>query len=293
MSNEVIISKSADVMRRTEAELGYTIGLGVLQPYKEDGIVLAAVDGTTGFSFHLEVGFEFPLHTGAPGKAMLAYLPGAERERYSAAMKFKVYTPCTISCLEDFTEELESVREKGYALDVSEQLEGCHCVGVPVFDSERQVVAGLWATGPASQLPVRNFEPVAGILRKAAQEIGTRISASSRSSNRDYILNVVTQAQEMIRCNLHRPLNMEELAANLYVGYSWFRRNFKEQTGLAPAEYHQQLRIEEAKGLLKRPELSVKQVSEMLGFPNQNHFSALFKRLTQHSPSAYRKKNEG
>ena len=74
------IAKSRDVMVQLEEELGITIGLGALQPGKGHGIVLAAVDGTLGFSFHLEVDFEFPLHTGAPGKAILAYLPEEEKK---------------------------------------------------------------------------------------------------------------------------------------------------------------------------------------------------------------------
>ena len=80
----------------------------------------------------------------------------------------------------------------------------------------------------------------------------------------------------------------EELAANLYVGYSWLRINFKEQVGMAPATYHQHLRMEKAKDLLGNSALSIKQVSEALGFKTQNHFSALFKRCVGCSPSAWR-----
>jgi hypothetical protein len=47
-----LIAKSKDVMRELEQNRGYTIGLGALRSGKGDGIVLAAVDGTAGFSFN-------------------------------------------------------------------------------------------------------------------------------------------------------------------------------------------------------------------------------------------------
>ena len=131
-------------------------------------------------------------------------------------------------------------------------------------------------------------QQVAEILRKGAHEISARTSVHGRSSNRNYINMVVEQAREIMENNLNRPLDMKELAANLYVSYSWFRKVFREQTGMAPAACHQHLRIEKAKRLLEQPGMSVRQVSESLGFRTQNHFSALFKRKTGAAPSAYR-----
>jgi transcriptional regulator GlxA family with amidase domain len=63
---------------------------------------------------------------------------------------------------------------------------------------------------------------------------------------------------------------------------------FKEKTGEAPAEYHLNLRLEKACELLRDTNQSVRQIAEDIGFKNQNHFSAFFKRKTGHSPSAYR-----
>lgn len=275
-------------MQEVEGELGFSVGLGVLQPGKGYGVVQAAIDGTMGFSFHMEVDLEFPLHASAPGKAMLAYLKDAERDAYLDVMEFRKYTSGTITDRGDFISELGSVREKGYGMDVSEELEGCHCVGVPVFDAGHNVAASLWVTAPSTHLPVRSFERVAELLRKAALEISARMASAGRSTNRDYINGVVKQAREIMRKNQHRPLDMEELAGNLYVGYSWFRRIFKEQAGVAPATYHQRMRLGRAKELLESSDLSVRQVSEALGFENQNHFSALFKRKCGMAPSAYR-----
>ena len=288
MKNSEIVKKGLDVMRVLEDQIGQTIGLGALDAETADGVVLAEVEGTAGFAYHLSVNYHFPLHTAAPGKALLAYLPPAERSDFLNRMDFRRYTPSTITERSDFEEELKSVVEKSYAIDVSEQLEGCHCIGVPVFDPDRNVVASLWTTGPSSQLPIRSFEQVADILKRGARDLSVRLSGPGRASNRAYIHSAIQQAREIMATHLHEPVDVRQLAENLYVSYSWFRKNFKEQTGSPPAEYHQSLRLENARQQLLESERSIRQISEELGFKNQNHFSALFKQKTGKSPSAYR-----
>jgi AraC-like DNA-binding protein len=207
-------------------------------------------------------------------------------------MDFTSYTPSTITSVEDFKAELTNVIEKGFAIDVSEQLEGCHCIGVPLFNENGRVIASLWATGPSSQLPVRDFERITNTLRDGAQQLSMRLKGKYRNPNRAFIKSAVQQACEIIEQNLNQPMDMKELAANLYVSYSWFRKVFKEQTGLAPSEYHLNLRIKKAEELICDTNQTVRQISEELGFNNQNHFSALFKRKTGTSPLNYRKKHK-
>ncbi len=288
MDTKELTKKSRDIMQSLEQKIGETIGLGTLLPESAEGLLLAEVEGTSGVAFHIKVGYHIPLHTSAPGKVLLAYLPQEQRAEIISRMDFKKYTPSTITALKDFQAELDSVLEKGYSIDVSEQLEGCHCVGVPVFDETKTVVASLWTTGPSSQLPVRRFPEISDIMKKGAQELGLRLRTRGRNPSKAYILSVIEQAKKMIDHNAHQSIDMKELAENLYVSYSWFRKVFKEKTGEAPSEYHLNRRIEKACELLRETERSVREISEELGFKNQNYFSALFKRKTGASPSTYR-----
>lgn len=283
-----IVLKAIDILRSLNEKLGETTGLGSLAEDRTTGVVLAASDGLAGFSFHIDAGYRFPLHASAPGKVLLAYLPPAERDAILAKLDFKQFTPSTITEVEDFKAELEHGMAKGFAIDVAEHIEGCHCVGVPVFNEAREVVAAIWTTGPSSQLPLRNFNRVADVLKNGAQELSQRLCSTGHSPNRAYINSVVNQAKKIIDNNLYAAVDMQGLAENLYVSYSWFRKVFKEQAGEAPSAYHLNRRIEKAIGLLKNTDLSIRRISEELGFKNQNHFSALFKRKTGLSPSAYR-----
>lgn len=289
MKNVEMVKKARDIMQSLEKQTGETIGLGVLLPESAEVLVIAEVEGTSGVAFHIKVDYHVPLHTSAPGKILLAYLPKDQRNEIISRIDFKQYTPSTITDVDDFKAELDNVLEKGYSIDVSEQLEGCHCVGVPVFDEAKSVVGALWTTGPSSQLPVRRFQEISETMKKGAQELGQRLRSTGRNPGRAYVLSVVEQAKEIIDNGLNNAIDMKKLAANLYVSYSWFRKVFKEQTGEAPSEYHLNRRIEKASRLLRTTDQSVRQISEELGFKNQNHFSALFKRKTGESPINYRK----
>ena len=288
MNENELAKKSLDILHALEQKIGTTIGLGLLIEDPPCIEILSRAEGRQGFAYRLDIGFRCPLHTSAPGKVLLAYRAPAAREPILEKMDFKKYTPNTSTSPDDFKAELADVLEKGFSIDVSEQLEGGHCVGVPVFDIENKPIAAIWATGPSIQLPVRNFERIADTLRKGAQELSLRLREKHRSPNRDYINSVVMQAREIIERNLNQSMDMKALAANLYVSYSWFRKAFKEQIGEAPSEYHLNRRIEKACELLRTTELSVRQISEEIGFKNQNHFSALFKRKTGLSPSRWR-----
>jgi len=64
-------------------------------------------------------------------------------------------------------------------------------------------------------------------------------------------------------------------------------QNFKKEYGTTILEYINQLKIKEAKRLLRQNELSVTEISEQLGFNSIHYFCRLFKNTTQQSPKAY------
>ncbi len=288
MKKSELTKKAHDILIKLESQIGETVALGTLLPEKAKGLVLAEIQGRSGVAIHVQVDYQFPLHTSAPGKVLLAYQDKDLKSDIVSRIDFKKFTPSTITNPNEFIAELDSVLENGYSIDVSEQLEGMHCLGVPVFDESKKVIGAIWTTGLSSQLPVRRFHEVSEILKKGAQELSTRMHSNNRSPSKAYIIGVVEQAKAIIENDLHRTIDMKELAENLYVSYSWFRKVFKEQTGEAPSEYHLNRKIEYACDQLKTTSNSVRQISDELGFKNQNHFSALFKRKTGSSPQAYR-----
>jgi AraC-like DNA-binding protein len=67
------------------------------------------------------------------------------------------------------------------------------------------------------------------------------------------------------------------------------RRLFRQATGRTPLDYLSELRVAEAKRLLKGRGLNVKQVAARVGIPDPYYFSRVFKKVTGWRPSAYLK----
>lgn len=82
-------------------------------------------------------------------------------------------------------------------------------------------------------------------------------------------------------------LSVEELADAAHISTVYFRKLFKEATGLSPRRYLIEKRISYAISLLESGYLSVKQASEQAGFSDPKYFSTVFRETVGCSPSQY------
>lgn len=92
-----------------------------------------------------------------------------------------------------------------------------------------------------------------------------------------------------IEQNYKLDLSLSDLASIVYVSPYHLAHLFKNETGMSPIQYLIQCRIEEAKRLLKYTDLSVREISASVGYPNANYFNLLFKKMTGNSPGKYRR----
>jgi len=159
-------------MRKLRDRLKETVPLGILHGH--EGLVIEEVQGLHSFRYVLEPGRTFHLHTSAPGKAIVAFLPDDEREDIVGKIKFRAFSDRTITNKREFFKCLESVRRDGYALDHAEEIEGMHCVGSPIFNRHGYPVAAIWITGPSFRIKEKNFSEIGLQVKKA----GLRISKS-------------------------------------------------------------------------------------------------------------------
>ena len=86
--------------------------------------------------------------------------------------------------------------------------------------------------------------------------------------------------------NLH--LHVEQIAQEIGVGYSLFRKMFKKYTGISPAQYQLQQRLFKAKELLTTTELNITEIAYMLNFECSSQFSNFFHRYEGLSPTEFR-----
>lgn len=95
--------------------------------------------------------------------------------------------------------------------------------------------------------------------------------------------------RDMIRRNFKEKLSLSELASNANLSKGHFSREFKKAFKITPMDYQRNLRIENAKVLLKMSNESLKSMAEQLGFNDVYHFAKVFKQQTGKPPAAYRR----
>lgn len=106
--------------------------------------------------------------------------------------------------------------------------------------------------------------------------------------NNSYIEEKIIEARQLIKDNIEGTLSQEEIASKLGLGYSWFRRMFKEYTGVSPAQYQLQQKVLQAKELLTDTNLSISEIAYKLHFENTGQFSTFFKKKEGITPTLFR-----
>ncbi len=97
---------------------------------------------------------------------------------------------------------------------------------------------------------------------------------------------LVIQAKAAILAHLSGRTDFGELAAELGVSYTRFRKRFRAHTGYAPREYENMLKLNRAHSLLHTGQQSVGAVAEALGYHSVHYFSRAFKKQFGFPPSS-------
>ena len=99
----------------------------------------------------------------------------------------------------------------------------------------------------------------------------------------------VALAKSYIDDNVCAPITVGELAAYVYLSPKQLERLFLREEGVSVAAYVRARRTQESERLLADGTLSIRQISEQLGCPNEYYFNAFFKKQNGMTPGAYRK----
>lgn len=290
MKDTDLVKHSQGIMIALRDALKETVGLAVLLEQEACGMVIAQVRGVSDISFSLRLNHHFPLHTTAPGKAITAFLSSRRRKALVDRMPFPRCTAHTITNRGNFERDLLQIRRLGYSTDLEEQTDGCHCVAAPIIAPCLETPASIWVTGLRTTLPAQELPAIGAVVMQHAQMIEARLTGQARQTWPTQIETIIGQARDFLDENSHASVDMEELARNLHVGYSWFRRMFKQLTGESPNLYHLKRRIDGARHLLVNTDLPIKQIAERQGYDSQNYFSEIFKKKTGLSPEDFRKR---
>jgi len=171
----VIRDAAKPVMMRLSREFGETVQLGT----EDDGeiLYLDKLVSNSLVSILSDVGLRLPMHCSALGKVLLAHKTPAEVKRIVAQRGLAAMTKRTITSEAKLNRELNQVRERGFAIDDGEIMEGLCCVAAPIWDGNGQVRYAVSISGQARSMVGERFERITEELLLAAKEISYAMGA--------------------------------------------------------------------------------------------------------------------
>ena len=156
-----IADAARTTLRALARECGETVDLSIAD--QEKVVFIDQVAGTHRLSAISAIGFSFPLHSSANGKAVLSLMEDADIERLRKRMRLEPLTPHTIASWDKLMRELASIRRSGLAFDREENSVGISAVAMAIRSPSGELAA---ISIPA---PTQRFKSTEGALVETLQ----------------------------------------------------------------------------------------------------------------------------
>jgi len=106
---------------------------------------------------------------------LTAYLEEDKLDLLYKNYKFKEYTKNTIKNMNDLKSELKKVKRRGYSYDNQYTIIGHRCIGAPIFNYKKEIIAAINISGHVSTITDDKIEKLAEIVKKRAKEASIKM----------------------------------------------------------------------------------------------------------------------
>ncbi|EPD27017.1 IclR family transcriptional regulator [Actinotignum sp. GS-2025f] len=125
-----ISQQTKPYIQQLAREVGCQVHIGARNG--KDAVYVAIQETDTPYRIPSRIGDRLPLHSTSIGKCFLADEEDEAIIRYVAEMQLPKHTPRTISTTAELIKEIDTVRDRGFAIDDEENVPGIRCVAVPI-----------------------------------------------------------------------------------------------------------------------------------------------------------------
>ena len=156
-------------MRALMEDSGETVNLAV--PDSGEVIFLSQVECRKMMRALVTPGRRALMHCSGVGKALLAFLPDEELRAVVLQHGLPKITERTLITQAALEQDLERIRQRGYALDDEEHAVGLRCVAGIVRDETGQPIAALSLSGPVARIPNDHIEQLGLKVRRVCADL--------------------------------------------------------------------------------------------------------------------------
>jgi IclR family acetate operon transcriptional repressor len=156
-------------MRRLMEESGESVNLAVLDA--GEVLFLSQVECRQMMRALAPPGGRIGAHCSGVGKALLSALPDAEVAGILHRRGLPRLTANTVDSPARLKRELQTTRERGWALDDEEQAVGLRCVAAPILDEYGEPLAAISLSGPKARITDDRIPALGALVKRVAEEI--------------------------------------------------------------------------------------------------------------------------
>jgi len=139
------------------------------------GVFLYRGFGDRAVETESETGKRMYLHATSAGKAILSQFPEEDVHRIIKTWGLQEVTPKSITDREELFSELETIRDRGYAVNKEEHTNALNAVGVPVTGKNQETLGALSVSGPTYRMTDNRITEIAELLLGMANELELKI----------------------------------------------------------------------------------------------------------------------
>jgi IclR family acetate operon transcriptional repressor len=173
-----LLDAALPVARVARDEVDETVGIHELLPTGHRAVIEQVESRQELRRTYTELHVPLPIAHGAPGKAMLAFLP-AERREWWLAQGIDPATPTTIADPALLRAQLAEIRERGWSYSDAERTPGIRAVAAPVFDHTGAVMGALAFSVPTVRMESPRVHQLGERIKAAAWEVSVTLGATA------------------------------------------------------------------------------------------------------------------
>jgi DNA-binding IclR family transcriptional regulator len=165
-----IRSLAWEFMERMQAASGLTVALQI--PVGFTHVTIDGIEGEGRVLARVVRGVAVPLHVSPASRAILAFLSDQEIETYIRLHSpLKAYTDNTITDPERLRQDVQRIRQVGYALGYQDHFLGVNGVAFPVFDMDRRPHGAITVVGPEDVVSADQLRKMIPLLQAIIDEL--------------------------------------------------------------------------------------------------------------------------
>jgi len=157
------------VMVRLQEQTRETISLYILEG--SERVCVERLESPETVRIVARVGRRIPLYAGSAGKVFLAFMSENRREMILKDIELIPMTEQTITDMDALRDDLDQIREKGYAVSRGEWIIDASGTAAPIFDQRGLITAAISISGPGQRFTDEKIKEMADLLVKETAQI--------------------------------------------------------------------------------------------------------------------------